>query len=125
MCQGVKDVPKVWGDELRDIKETAEELGRLVFEHDIGECTGINETDFINKMSDMLGDNPAVRENIAKAGYVYQDEDELQRSLEYGRKDLRLDFRSIRNCYQARGHVEHTDFMYNKFLQSKPGHKDK
>ena len=55
VCQGVKDVPKEWGEELRDIKEIAGELGRLVFEHDIEEYTGINENDFIQKMCDMLG----------------------------------------------------------------------
>ena len=35
VCQGMKDIPKVWGEELGDIKETASELGRIVSEHDI------------------------------------------------------------------------------------------
>ena len=58
---------------------------------------------------------------MAKAGYVYQDDTELKRSIEYGCKDQRLDFRSIGDCYQVRGHVEHSEFVCRKFLQSKPG----
>ena len=41
----------------------------------------------------------------------YLDQDELQRTLDHGRKDLRLDFRSMGDCYQVRGHVEHTDLV--------------
>ena len=49
VCQGTKDVPEVWREELRDIKETAEVLGRLVFERDVEEYTGGNEYEFMGK----------------------------------------------------------------------------
>ena len=68
----------------------------------------------------MMEGHQYIKQRLAKAGFAYMSERELKEAGSWG-EDFRIDFRHIGDCYQVRGHIDHTETVYKRCLQAQPG----